>query len=88
MLDMYSNKTIQHNIYGVGEAPPLSVCYLFDLDRYIKQFDPITETMWTKGGIRGRIYFSANILDGPALNKTSLVFWKQHYVFLKSTHQL
>ena len=87
MLDMYSNKKIKDNKCGIGEDP-LSVCRLYDRDGYVKQFDPRSETVWIKGGVRGRLYFSDNIWDGPALNKTPLVFWKKHYVFLKATHQL
>jgi len=87
MLDMYSDKGVQNNICGMDEDP-LSVCRLYDRDGYVKKYDPLNQTVWIKGGVRGRIFFSNNVWDGPALNKTPLVFWKRHYAFLRSTHLL
>jgi Glycosyl transferase family 2 len=87
LLDMYSDKKVKYNICGVGEDP-LSVCRFYDRDGYIKKYDPQLQTVWIKGGVRGRIYFSDRVWEGPALNKTPLVFWQRHYAFLKGTHQL
>ena len=87
MLDMYSDKKIKDNICHEGEDP-LSICPYFDKDGYFRTFDPLTETIWIKGGVRGRIYFANNILEGPALNKTPLVFWQKHFVFLKCAHEM
>ena len=87
MLDMYSDKKVQYNICGVGQDP-LSVCRFYDRDGYVKKYDRLNQAVWIKGGVRGRIFFSTNVWEGPALNKTPLVFWQRHYAFLRSTHLL
>jgi hypothetical protein len=87
MLDMYSDQKQQSNLCPVGEDP-LSVCRFYDRDGYTQKYDAVTQTTWIKGGVRGRVYFAEDVWQGPALNKTPLVFWKLHYAFLKSTHQL
>lgn len=87
MLDMYSDKRAEHNICGSDEDP-LSVCRLYDRNGYFEKYDALNQTVWIKGGVRGRIYFSHNVWEGPALNKTPLVFWKRHYAFLRATHLL
>jgi hypothetical protein len=87
MVDMYSSRKVNDNICGVGENP-LSVCSFFDRDGYDRHYDPCTETVWIKGGVRGRIYFANDTSKGPALNKTPLVFWQKHFAYLKSAHEL
>jgi len=87
MLDMYSDKKIKDNICAVGEDPA-SICPFFDETGYVTYYDPLNETFAIKGGARGRVYFSDNFWEGPALNKTPLVRWQRHYAFLKSAHEL
>ncbi len=87
MVDMYSDRPIADNICAVGQDPA-SACPLFDGAGYIRKPDAGTETLWIKGGVRGRVFFRDDVWAGPALNKTSLVFWKKHFLFLKSAHQL
>ncbi|CAB3758201.1 glycosyltransferase family 2 protein [Paraburkholderia solisilvae] len=86
MLDMYSGNRTRDNACLPGEDPA-SVCPLYDAYGYQTRFDPRSRTTWTKGGVRGRIFFK-DVWDGPALNKTPLVYWKKPYAFLKSSHQL
>ena len=86
MLDMYSQKVTSENVVSKGQDPR-AVCSFFDGSGYLIKYDRITNTKWIKGGVRGRIFFP-EIEKGPALNKTPLVYWKRHYAFLKSTHQL
>ncbi|CAB3758857.1 glycosyltransferase family 2 protein [Paraburkholderia humisilvae] len=86
MIDMYSVNRTRDNTCMPGEDPA-SVCPLYDAYGYQTRFDPRSRTTWTKGGVRGRIFFK-NAWDGPALNKTPLVYWRKPYAFLKSSHQL
>ncbi|MCJ2087045.1 glycosyltransferase family 2 protein [Methylobacterium sp. E-005] len=86
MVDMYSENSTEDNVVLDGENP-LDVCPFFDRNGYYYEYEPTTNTTWIKGGVRSRIFFS-DTKDGPALNKTPLVFWKSHYAFLKSSHQL
>lgn len=87
MLDMYSERKIKDNICAMGEDPA-SVCPFFDETGYVTHYDPMNETFWIKGGVRGRIYFPDDLWKGPALNKTPLVLWQPHYAFLKVAHEL
>ena len=87
MIDMYSEKHHTDNLYSEGDAP-LVVCPLFDGKGYVSGLDPVTSTLWIKGGVRGRIYFQDDYSRGPALNKTPLLKWKRSYAFLKAAHQL
>ncbi len=86
MVDMYSENKASANTCMPGENPA-TVCPLYDAYGYQTRFDPMSRTAWTKGGVRGRIFFK-DVWAGPALNKTPLVFWKRPYAFLKSSHQL
>ena len=87
MLDMYSDRAAEENIVRPGDDP-LAVCRLYDRSGYVHHTDPFTRATWTKGGVRGRLFFSADVWRGPALNKTPLVKWAWHYQFLKSAHEL
>ncbi|HEY3596952.1 MAG TPA: glycosyltransferase family 2 protein [Paraburkholderia sp.] len=86
MVDMYSDRKASANRCRPGENPA-QVCPLYDAYGYQTRFDARSRTAWTKGGVRGRIFFE-DVWAGPALNKTPLVFWKRPYAFLKSSHQL
>jgi hypothetical protein len=87
MMDMYSDKAIEDNRCSRGEDP-LPVCSLYDRSGYHSVLDKRTRTLWIKGGVRGRIFFSHDILNGPALNKTPLIRWKWSYAFLKCAHEV
>lgn len=87
MLDMYSGRNAADNICAVGQDP-LSVCKFYDKAGYREKYIPMTRTTWIKGGVRGRIYFADDIWEGPALNKTPLVYWRRHYAYLRATHML
>ncbi|MBP1853187.1 glycosyltransferase family 2 protein [Rhizobium halophytocola] len=87
MVDMYSSRKIADNICEPGQDP-LEICDLFDRSGYASHFDRRNQTIWIKGGVRGRVYFADRIWDGPALNKTPLVYMGGERMFLKSTHQV
>jgi Glycosyl transferase family 2 len=86
MVDMYSERKASDNTCTSGEDPA-AVCPLYDAYGYQTRYDARSRTTWTKGGVRGRIFFK-DVWDGPALNKTPLVLWKRPYAYLKSSHQL
>ena len=87
MLDMYSD--------APGGVPrclsegqnPLETSPYYDARGYYISRETASNTMWIKGGVRNRLFFD-RVGSGPALNKTPLVKWKWHYVFLKSAHQV
>lgn len=86
MVDMYSADLPSENLYRPGQDP-LSICNMFDATGYQVVYDSISRTNWIKGGVRNRLFFE-KIWDSPALNKTPLVYWKRHYAFAKSAHEL
>lgn len=87
MVDMYSRKPILENICEAGRDP-LEICNLFDRTGYASHFDKRNQTIWIKGGVRGRMYFENRIWDGPALNKVPLIYMGGERMFLKSSHQV
>lgn len=87
MLDMYSDRDAKYNSCAAGQDP-LSVCRFYDRTGYVQRHMSMTRTTWIKGGVRGRIYFAGDMWEGPALNKTPLVYWRRHYAFLRATHML
>jgi len=87
MIDMYGPGRLADNICEIG-GDPLAVCPLFDRSGYVKQYDPVENTTWIKGGVRGRIYFRDRLWDGPALNKVPLIHVSGERLYLKSSHQI
>ncbi len=87
MVDMYGDRPVAEAGCAPGEDP-LAVCPYFDGAGYERKLDAMTATLWIKGGPRGRVFFPGATWKGPAQNKTPLVFWQKHFVFLKSAHQL
>lgn len=87
MIDMYGPGRLADNICEIG-SDPLTVCPLFDRSGYMKQHDPVENTTWIKGGVRGRIYFRDRLWDGPALNKVPLIHVSGERLYLKSSHQI
>lgn len=86
MLDMYSERPPSRNFLRPGQDP-LEVCGLFDRSGYRQKFGNDNRVSWIKGGVRSRLFF-VDAADGPALNKTPLVRWRRHHVFMKVGHQL
>lgn len=83
---MYSQFPISANVCLPGRNP-LETCDLFDRCGYTSTFENKSNNLWIKGGVRSRLFFE-NINDGPALNKSPFLYWKKHYAFLKSAHEL
>lgn len=87
MVDMYSDRNISTNICAPGRDP-LEVCSLFDASGYAVDYVEKDRTLWIKGGVRGRVYFSDQLWNGPALNKLPLVYVGGERLYLKSSHQI
>jgi hypothetical protein len=87
MLDMYSYRKTDENKVPAG-VDPLEVCSLYDSTGYYSRWDARSNVTWTKGGVRGRLFFPDAIWSGPALNKTPLLRWKRGDYFIKAAHQL
>jgi hypothetical protein len=86
LLDMYSASNPRDNLVE-WNTDPLTVCNLYDRSGYHRRREARSNTTWIKGGVRGRAFF-AHVRDSPALNKTTMIRWRRHYLFIKSTHQL
>lgn len=92
MVDMYSSASPSTNVVGVGEDP-LAVCDLFDGAGYVKVrgLGAVgglgAQQFWIKGGVRGRLFFP-RVSEGPALNKSAMIRWRPHTVFLRGAHEL
>lgn len=84
MLDAYSDKSLADTHYLMGEDP-FAVCPFFDRDGYF-QDEGWGHATHIRGGPRLRAYFAANPAGAPALNKTPLVRWRQHYHYRSSMH--
>lgn len=87
MVDMYSDRHISANVCAPGQDP-LEVCSLFDANGYAVDYVEKDRTLWIKGGVRGRVYFSDQLWNGPALNKLPLVYVGGERLYLKSSHQI
>jgi glycosyltransferase involved in cell wall biosynthesis len=87
MVDMYSDRHISANICAPGQDP-LEICSLFDASGYSVDYVEKDRTLWIKGGVRGRVYFSDQLWNGPALNKLPLVHVGGERLYLKSSHQI
>jgi Glycosyl transferase family 2 len=86
MIDMYSARPITENICRPGQNP-LEVCDYFDARPYIESVENPLSVKHIRGGPRARAYFGA-LSEGPMLNKTPLVRWKSHYLFIRSTNEV
>jgi len=86
MLDMYSDKPLEETIYRPGDDP-LTVAPFFDRRGYIQQPGWLRD-VYTRGGVRRRVYFSDVPGQAPALNKTPFVKWRWTYSYYLSMHQL
>jgi len=67
---------------------PLEVLTHFDSGNYTQRRNIRFTELWIQGGPRQRLFFPNAPAKAPALNKTPLVFWRKHYVYISSTHLL
>jgi hypothetical protein len=86
MLDMYPRGSIQSAVYEQGQNP-LEVANWFDPTGY-HQVQSHRKDWWIRGGVRRRVFFADSPEYSPALNKTPLVKWSKHFLYIMSTHTL
>jgi hypothetical protein len=84
LLDMYGKSPAP---YTAGQDP-LEVLTHFDAGNYTQRRNIRFTELWIQGGPRQRLFFRAQPNKAPALNKTPLVYWRKHYVYISSTHLL
>jgi len=84
LLDMYAKTPAP---YEPGQNP-LEVLTHFDAGNYTQRRNIRFTELWIQGGPRQRLFFRAQPNKAPALNKTPLVHWRKHYVYISSTHLL
>lgn len=86
MLDMYSDKPLRDTQYAASQDP-FEVAPFFDGNGYT-QVDGFLGDVYTRGGVRRRIFFKDDPDAAPALNKTPFVKWRWTYSYFMSMHQL
>ena len=86
MIDMYPEGAVDAAVYHRGQNP-LEVAPWFDPTGYYQEQRPQCD-WWIRGGVRRRVFFHDEPWNAPALNKTVLVKWKRHFVYVSSTHVL
>jgi hypothetical protein len=86
-LDMYPKRAVEDAIYEEG-MNPLEVAPWFDPTGFYQEKMPVNGDYWVRGGVRRRVFFPEQPWNAPALNKTPLVRWKKHFLYLSSTHVL
>ena len=86
MLDMYSDKPVSETRYVAGQDPFETAPY-FDGSGYT-QVDGFLGDVYTRGGVRRRVFFNDYPEAAPALNKTPFVKWRWTYSYFMSMHQL
>ncbi len=84
LIDMYPRG---EGRYEPGQNP-LETLTHFDAGNYTQRRNIRFTELWIQGGPRQRLFFRAQPAKAPALNKTPLVFWRKHYVYVSSTHLL
>jgi hypothetical protein len=87
LLDMYPQGAVEEAFYQEG-MNPLEVAPFFDPTGFYQERMSQCRDWWVRGGVRRRIFFSDQPWNAPALNKTPLVRWKKHFLYLSSTHVL
>ncbi len=87
MLDCYSDRRLDETIYRAGDNP-FMVCPFFDRDGYIQTRVVKNNSTWIQGGPRMRVYNRDTPWLAPALNKAPVVWWKKHFTYQSSTHDL
>ena len=86
MLDAYSKKPLSQTIYNTNDNP-FEVCPYIDKDGYV-QTVTYYGGMYTRGGPRMRFHNITQPDKSPALNKIPVVWWKRHYRYTSSMHDL
>ena len=82
------------DMYAKAPAPcargqnPLEVLTHFDAGNYTQRRNIRFTELWIQGGPRQRLFFRNTPAKAPALNKTPLIYWRKHYVYISSTHLL
>lgn len=84
LIDLYPKEP---KPYKQGQNP-LETLTHFDAGNYTQRRNIRFTELWIQGGPRQRLFFRAQPAKAPALNKTPLVFWRKHYVYISSTHLL
>jgi hypothetical protein len=84
LIDMYPKGPAT---YKPGQNP-LETLTNFDAGNYTQRRNIRFTELWIQGGPRQRLFFRAQPAKAPALNKTPLVFWRKHFVYISSTHLL
>ena len=84
LIDMYA-KTPGHCARGQN---PLEILTHFDAGNYTQRRNNRFTELWIQGGPRQRLFFADRPGKAPALNKTPLINWRKHYVYISSTHVL
>ncbi|NOR61388.1 MAG: glycosyltransferase family 2 protein [Rhodobacteraceae bacterium] len=84
LIDLYPKEIAP---YKQGQNP-LETLTHFDAGNYTQRRNNRFTEMWIQGGPRQRLFFRAQPAKAPALNKTPLIFWRKHYVYISSTHLL
>lgn len=84
LIDMYSKG---EKPYKSGEDPLKTLTH-FDAGNYTQRRNLRFTELWIQGGPRQRMFFQATPAKAPALNKTPLIYWRKHYVYISSTHLL
>ena len=87
LLDMYPRGSVEEASYREGDNP-LEVAPWFDPTGFYQERMPECRDWWVRGGVRRRVFFPDQPWNAPPLNKTPLVRWKKHFLYLSSTHVL
>lgn len=87
LLDMYSRGPVQQAHVAEGQNP-FEVAEYFDAGNYSITRNHRYGNLWIQGGPRARVFFEAEPVKAPALNKIPLVKWHRNYTYVSSTHNL
>ena len=87
MLDLYPEGPVGDADYRPGQDP-LDVMPWFDRGNYTIRLQPRHRNLWIQGGVRARMFFSAEPRRAPTLNKIPLVKWRRNYCYVTSTHYM
>lgn len=87
LLDMYPKGPVGAQPYQPGDDPIETIPW-FDSGNYSIRKNKQLGDLWIQGGPRARAFFADIPKKAPALNKVPLVYWKRHYTYLSSTHNL
>lgn len=87
MLDMYPDGPLDAARYTPGDDPFATLGW-YDSGNYAVQVQPRMRNLWIQGGVRARMFFTAEPRRAPTLNKIPLVRWNRRYAYVNSTHAL